>query len=91
MQKCKESNVTIASGPNPWKVVVIMEELSIPYKIVSLKFDDVKKKPYTDINPNGRFPGISRPQLGHYLIKITTCAILDLISRLRKSNWGYEC
>lgn len=35
-----------------------MEELAIPYEIVLRKFDDVKKKPYTDINPNGRFPGM---------------------------------
>jgi glutathione S-transferase len=46
-----------ASGPNPWKVVLILEELSIPYDLIWLKFDDVKKKPFTDLNPNGRFPG----------------------------------
>ncbi|KAI0198929.1 glutathione S-transferase [Astrocystis sublimbata] len=48
-------------GPNPWKVVFILEELSIPYEIVTVKFDDVKKKPYTDVNPNGRCPAIQDP------------------------------
>jgi len=37
-----------------------MEELSIPYEIQVIKFDDVKKKPFTDINPNGRCPGTYR-------------------------------
>ncbi|OOG00657.1 hypothetical protein ASPCADRAFT_392764 [Aspergillus carbonarius ITEM 5010] len=49
------------SGPNPWKVVVILEELSIPYTIKSFKFDDVKKSPFIDINPNGRVPAIQDP------------------------------
>ncbi|KAI1384136.1 glutathione S-transferase [Hypoxylon trugodes] len=48
----------IPAGPNPWKVVLIFEELGIPYEITSIKFDDVKKQPYTNINPNGRVPAI---------------------------------
>ncbi|KAI1411213.1 glutathione S-transferase [Hypoxylon sp. FL1857] len=48
-------------GPNPWKVILILEELRIPYEITSFKFDDIKKKPYTDINPNGRVPAIQDP------------------------------
>jgi glutathione S-transferase len=39
-------------------VVLILEELNIPYEINSFKFEDVKKKPFTDLNPNGRVPGI---------------------------------
>ncbi len=37
---------------------MVLEELSIPYEIVMRKFDDVKKKPFIDLNPNGRFPGM---------------------------------
>ncbi|OBT97632.1 glutathione S- transferase, nitrogen catabolite repression regulator [Pseudogymnoascus verrucosus] len=48
-------------GPNPWKVVVILEELGIPYIINSFKFDDVKKPPFININPNGRVPAIEDP------------------------------
>ncbi|KAF2478186.1 glutathione S-transferase II [Lindgomyces ingoldianus] len=51
-------------GPNPWKVVLILEELDIPYEIVSFKFDDVKKKPFIDLNPNGRVPAIEDPNTG---------------------------
>ncbi|KAL3476515.1 glutathione S-transferase [Aspergillus californicus] len=48
-------------GPNPWKVVTILNELGVPYNIHSFKFADVKKKPFTDINPNGRVPAIVDP------------------------------
>ncbi|KAK0631020.1 glutathione S-transferase [Bombardia bombarda] len=49
------------TGPNPWKVVVILKELDIPYKVESVRFENVKSKPYTDINPNGRVPAIYDP------------------------------
>jgi hypothetical protein len=51
------ANEKIAPGPNPWKVVIILEELGVPYEIVSFKFDDVKKEPFIKLNPNGRVPG----------------------------------
>ena len=37
---------------------MILEELGVPCEIKPIKFDDVKKKPFTDINPNGRVPGM---------------------------------
>ncbi|KAI1456093.1 glutathione S-transferase [Annulohypoxylon moriforme] len=49
------------SGPNPWKVALVLEELGLPYEIKAIKFDDVKKRPFTDINPNGRVPAIEDP------------------------------
>ncbi|KAK8140067.1 hypothetical protein PG984_000133 [Apiospora sp. TS-2023a] len=48
-------------GPNPWKFIFVLEELGIPYEVKSIKFDDVKKKPLTDVNPNGRVPAIEDP------------------------------
>ncbi|KAI1501405.1 glutathione S-transferase [Biscogniauxia marginata] len=48
-------------GPNPWKVIFIFEELGLNYEIKSIRFDDVKKKPFIDINPNGRVPAIEDP------------------------------
>ncbi|KAI1827683.1 glutathione S-transferase II [Xylaria intraflava] len=48
-------------GPNPWKVVVVLEELGIPYEIVSFKFEDMKKPPFINLNPNGRVPAIEDP------------------------------
>ncbi|AEO64707.1 uncharacterized protein THITE_2142541 [Thermothielavioides terrestris NRRL 8126] len=51
-------------GPNSWKVIVVLEELSLNYRIHSFRFDDVKKPPFIDINPNGRVPAIEDPNTG---------------------------
>lgn len=48
-------------GPNPWKVAIILEELQIPYETRFVNFADVKKPPYTSLNPNGRLPAIEDP------------------------------
>lgn len=52
-------------GPNPWKVAIILSELDLPYEEMFFKdMSDLKKKPYTDINPNGRVPAIIDPNTG---------------------------
>ncbi|KAI1858736.1 uncharacterized protein JN550_012486 [Neoarthrinium moseri] len=48
-------------GPNSWKVIFLLEELGLNYEIKSFSFKNVKKKPFTDINPNGRVPAIEDP------------------------------
>lgn len=53
-----------APGPNPWKAIFLFEELGLNYEIKSFKFDDVKKPPFIDINPNGRVPAIEDPNTG---------------------------
>ncbi|RDW92019.1 hypothetical protein BP5796_01413 [Coleophoma crateriformis] len=52
------------SGPNPWKVAIILEELKIPYELKIVDFADIKKEPYTNINVNGRVPAIEDPNTG---------------------------
>lgn len=54
-------------GPNPWKVALIMEELQIPYTTIFVSFTNVKKEPYTLINPNGRLPAIHDPNTNLHL------------------------
>ncbi|RSL59679.1 hypothetical protein CEP54_007155 [Fusarium duplospermum] len=49
------------AGPNAWKVITIMIELGVPYELHSFKHDDVKKPPFTNLNPNGRVPAIVDP------------------------------
>lgn len=51
-------------GPNPWKVVMLLEELNIPYENKIVDFADMKKEPYESINPNGRVPAIEDPNTG---------------------------
>ncbi|KAK0714465.1 glutathione S-transferase [Apiosordaria backusii] len=51
-------------GPNPWKTIFLLEELGLNYEFKSFRFDDVKKKPFIDVNPNGRVPAIQDPNTG---------------------------
>ncbi len=48
-------------GPNPPKVIIILEELGLPYEVIPTPFSDVKKPEYLSINPNGRLPAIYDP------------------------------
>ncbi|PLB46062.1 putative glutathione S-transferase [Aspergillus steynii IBT 23096] len=49
------------SGPNPWKVVAVLEELSIPYETRFLHGAAIKQEPFISVNPNGRLPAIEDP------------------------------
>lgn len=51
-------------GPNPWKVALVLEELSLPYETRFIDFTAVKQEPYTLLNPNGRLPAIQDPNVG---------------------------
>jgi glutathione S-transferase len=33
----------------------------VPYEVESIRFEEIKKPPFTDINPNGRVPAIQDP------------------------------
>lgn len=55
---------THASGPNPWKVVMIFNELNLPYESKFMEFPDMKKEPFESININGRVPAIQDPNTG---------------------------
>lgn len=52
------------SGPNAWKVAMILEELNVPYTFEMIEFPDMKKERYESINPNGRVPAIEDPNTG---------------------------
>ncbi|KAI1269302.1 thioredoxin-like protein [Xylariaceae sp. FL1019] len=51
-------------GPNPLKVRMVLEELEVPFEYREIEWDDMKKAPYIDINPNGRVPAIEDPNTG---------------------------
>ncbi|KAF2832833.1 URE2 protein [Ophiobolus disseminans] len=53
-----------ASGPNPWKVIMVLEELELPYKHKLLEMSEIKQEPYIHLNPNGRVPTIEDPNTG---------------------------
>lgn len=61
MHPLKVYNGTPGTGPNPWKVAIVLEELGVPYEFVWMPYIELKQKPYTDLNPNGRFPTMADP------------------------------
>ncbi|KAJ5149097.1 glutathione S-transferase [Penicillium atrosanguineum] len=38
-------------GPNPWKVIILLEELALPYELRLVEFSDVKKPEYLEVTP----------------------------------------
>lgn len=53
-----------ATGPNPWKVAMVFEELNIPYQMKIVDKPDLKKPAYEKICINGRAPAIEDPNTG---------------------------
>ncbi|KAK3209061.1 hypothetical protein GRF29_69g581781, partial [Pseudopithomyces chartarum] len=53
------------TGPNPYKVAIALEILSLPYTVKLWDFGDapngVKGPAFTAINPNGRVPALEDP------------------------------
>jgi glutathione S-transferase len=55
-------------GPNPWKTVIVFEELGILYQATYLDFGSatggVEHENFLKINPAGRVPWINDPATG---------------------------
>ncbi|KAE8419766.1 glutathione S-transferase [Aspergillus pseudocaelatus] len=51
-------------GPNPVKVLILLNELSLPYTIDAVPFSEVKSPSYLSLNPNGRLPTLHDPNTG---------------------------
>ncbi|KAI9725345.1 MAG: glutathione S- transferase, nitrogen catabolite repression regulator [Chrysothrix sp. TS-e1954] len=49
------------AAPNPTKVVLLLEELRLPYEKQMIKDADLHTPSYETINPNGRVPSIHDP------------------------------
>ncbi|KAF4972838.1 hypothetical protein FZEAL_9508 [Fusarium zealandicum] len=52
----------LGRGPNPRKVLILCEELNIPYNAIPV--DNPKEESFQKINPNGRIPAIEDPNTG---------------------------
>ncbi|CAI6087231.1 unnamed protein product [Clonostachys chloroleuca] len=55
-------------GPNPWKVITVLEELAVLYEVVSIRFENIKQSPFIDINPNARVPGVQLSRTGAIIL-----------------------
>ncbi|EKG09245.1 Glutathione S-transferase [Macrophomina phaseolina MS6] len=52
------------SGPNPWKIALLLEELEVPYDTKYLQFPEMKQEAFTDKSLNGKVPAIDDPNTG---------------------------
>ncbi|KAI5927128.1 thioredoxin-like protein [Camillea tinctor] len=64
MQPIKVWQAPPGSGPNPWKVIMVLEELNLPYEIVWIPYSSIKSEPFLSLNPNGRLPAAADPDTG---------------------------
>ncbi|CAD6581305.1 MAG: hypothetical protein ASARMPRED_000578 [Alectoria sarmentosa] len=72
--------------PNPAKVLVLLEELGLPYQSSFVKLEDLKKKPFEDINPNGRLPAIIDPNNDDITLFESGAIVSYLIATYDKSS-----
>jgi glutathione S-transferase len=73
----------VHNGPNPWKVVIILEELGLTYKTVPVDTTDGanRKPPYVLLNPNGRMPTLVDHSNNDFTIWESGAIILYLIEK----------
>jgi glutathione S-transferase len=71
---------SLGYSPNPWKVVIVFEELGLPYEIKKIGMAELKQEPYLSLNPNGRVPTIEDPNTGVTLWEV--CAKGPFVSLL---------
>ncbi|EFY92707.1 hypothetical protein J3458_001842 [Metarhizium acridum] len=53
-------------GPNPFKVLITLEELRVPYKTITI--ENPKEESFLKINPNGRLPAIQDPNANDMIL-----------------------
>ncbi|KAF4991914.1 hypothetical protein FDECE_13856 [Fusarium decemcellulare] len=61
MQSITIYNGPPGSGPNPWKVAIILKELNLSWEFAWIPYSDIVKEPYLSLNPNGRLPSMVDP------------------------------
>ncbi|KAJ5701645.1 glutathione S-transferase [Penicillium malachiteum] len=50
--------------PYPSKVLIVLEELNLPYETIWVELEGLKQKPFTDVNPNGGIAATIDPNTG---------------------------
>ncbi|TBU40675.1 glutathione S-transferase C-terminal-like protein [Dichomitus squalens] len=79
---------TQLTGPNGWKVVVVLEELGLTYEPIYLDFaqDEQKGPEYTKYNPNGRIPTLIDHNNGDFTIWESDAILLYLTDKYDKEK-----
>lgn len=61
----------IGTGPNPWKVIIILEELGLPWVPETVEKSDLKIEPFISLNPNGKVPVLADSNTGIVLWEVS--------------------
>ncbi|KAH9852464.1 glutathione S-transferase C-terminal-like protein [Lenzites betulinus] len=77
-----------ATGPNPLKVAIVLEELGLDYETVTVNiFGGENKQPaYTKLNPNGRLPALVDHSSGDFTIWESDAIMLYLVDKYDKDH-----
>jgi len=75
--------------PNPAKVLIILEELGLPYETSWVELEDLKREPFTKYNPNGRVPAIIDPNTDIVLFEsgAIVAYLIDTYDKENKLNY----
>ncbi|KAH9896997.1 glutathione S-transferase C-terminal-like protein [Cubamyces lactineus] len=75
-------------GPNPLKVVIVLEELGLEYNTVSIDIHKGEHKgpEFTKINPNGRLPALVDHSNGDFTIWESDAILLYLVEKYDKEH-----
>ncbi|KAH6968159.1 glutathione S-transferase [Fusarium avenaceum] len=74
------------AGPNPWKVVFVLEELGLPYELKVINTANIKSPPLTDLNPNGRVPVIEDPNRDNFILWESGAVLTYLVQEYDKDK-----
>jgi len=75
-----------AATPNGFKVAIALEELGLPYRVISLDLSalDQKKPEFLAINPNGRIPAIVDRDNGDFAVFESGAILIYLAEKAGK-------
>lgn len=66
---------------NPFKVILVLEALNLPYEIVEVPYSETKSPSYVAINPNGRVPSLVDPNNNDFAISESGAIIEYLVDK----------
>jgi glutathione S-transferase len=69
------------SGPNSWKVAILLTELGLAFEEKFLQLAEMKQEPYLQLNPNGRVPTIQDPNTGVTVFEVRDVLIQPVLKR----------
>lgn len=79
---------THTTGPNGWKVAMVLNELGLTYESIYLEFNtgELKAPEYTKYNPNGRIPTIIDHANDDFVVWESNAILIYLVEKYDKQR-----